>query len=125
MFNRTILIKTGITRYVILTKKYAIKFPNPSYSMKYWLKGWIANIMEKDIWEAFNSEGIDNQEIKYLICPVLKQYLWGFISVMPKCEPITIDEFPEESKLTGVCGDYKLDNYGKYKGRIVCFDYGQ
>lgn len=121
------LIKTGITRWVIITDKYAIKFPNPSYSIQHWLKGWLANISERNIWVAFNSEGIEDQKIKYILCPVLKQYIWGFISIMPRCSPVPENEFPEENPYLDIVswGDYKIDNYGIYKNRMVCFDYGQ
>lgn len=119
------LIKTGITRWVILTDKYAIKFPNPSYSLSNFLQGWIANITEYNTWTIFNSEDIENKEIRNIICPVLKQYLWGFISIMPKCKEVPKNQFPEINPHLNIVnwGDYKIDNYGLLNGRLVCLDY--
>lgn len=118
-------VKRGITRLVFLTKTKAIKIPNPTYSLQHFLKGWLANITEKDIWKAFNSEGMEAQDIKQLICPVLTTYLKCFVVVMPRCQPVPPQDFTPHKRLESVCGDAKADNYGLLNNRLVCLDYGQ
>ncbi len=119
------LVTRGITRWVILTHRYAFKFPNPSYSLKHFLTGWLANMRELENWKIYNSEGIKDVSIKDRLCPVLRTYLWSFIIVMPRCIPCKKEEFPEENPYNNVWGDYKIDNYGMLNSKLVCLDYGQ
>lgn len=119
------LIKNGITRWVILTKKYAIKFPNPSYSLKHFLKGWIANMQEKESWKFYNSIHAEEQYIKDQLCPVLNSYFYTFFIIMPKVEEIKDDNFIGLDDLQYVCNDHKKENYGILNGKVVCIDYGK
>lgn len=116
--------RRGCTRIVIIINRWAIKIPNFTYSINHFLKGWVANIHEIDTWKAVTCKG-SNEKIKYLLCPVISSYLWGFIIVMPKVIIVEDDGFIPHKELLKICGDHKPDNYGWYKGRLVCIDYGQ
>lgn len=111
--------KYGITRFVFLTKRYAIKVPRPQ-TWKNFLNGILANIQEAEI----STMGKDR------LCPVLFSCL-GFVVVMPRCEALS----------PNYCQDYickvfygsddpslrrletKLENYGLLDGKLVCIDY--
>lgn len=118
-------IEKGSSRIVFLIDRYAIKIPNFTYSLEHFLKGWLANIQEDRIWRIFNSGNIEDKTIKLKICPIISTHLWKFILIMPKCLLAKENELPKESSIGNICGDYKVDNYGWYEGKLVCFDYGQ
>ena len=110
----------GVTRFVFLTKNYAIKIPS-LHSWKQFLLGLLANMQEEEV----SSMGNDR------LCPVLFSCL-GFVVVMPRCEALS----------PNYCQDYiakvfygsddpslrrletKLENYGLLEGKLVCIDYG-
>ena len=101
----------GVTRYVILTKKWAIKFPS-FYNWPLFLTGLLANMQERD-WSGFNDR----------LCPV-KFCCWGgWFLVMPRCEPVAEEEI-DYAAFAGLPSDLKPCNFGKYQGRVVMLDYG-
>ena len=64
-----------------------------------------------------------------LICPVIFYFPFGFLSVMPRCNPITEKEY---SQLDFTLYDNipceksagKSDSYGWLNNKIVALDYG-
>lgn len=122
-------IRYGITRTVILTRRYAVKVPSLRGHSVGGLRGRLygfacgilANQYELD-WHNF--EGWNGQ-----VAPVLKSWLGGLVQVYPRCEPLSVDAADE---YTGTLplpvldpdpGDHKADNYGLLNGRIVRIDY--
>jgi len=116
----------GVTRTVILTKKYAIKLPALHYGWKNTLWGLLANMQE-----ASFSSLVKESEGK--LCPVLFNIPGGWMTIQPRCEPMEFQEFLEfYSELKNwkqldnfdiPCED-KHDSFGRLNGKIVCFDYG-
>jgi len=114
-------ISHGSTRTVLLTKKYAIKIPS-FVEYKLFLQGLLANMQEV----AFSKTGWPE------LCPVLFYIPFGIITVMPRCEPLTREQFDkldyfmftlrENYVLTFV--EHKIDSFGILNGKIVAVDYG-
>ncbi|QIN97808.1 hypothetical protein PhiZZ30_147 [Serratia phage PhiZZ30] len=123
------LIKSGGTRWVLLTRKYAIKFPIPK-TWKYFVQGMLSNLTEGQ-WK-----GYDNKHL----CPIAYSNRFGLMVVMHKAEPVEDKELfkSDLQKLyNDVDGDecrtldrdfFEYDafpkNFGYYKGRLVKIDYG-
>lgn len=116
-----ILFHSGVTRTVILTKRWAIKIPSIAYGWKFFLYGFLANMQEVD-WRGFDSR----------LCPILLYLPYGFLVVMPRCRPLTDDEFIVEvpegwiAMETGceLPVEMKTCSFGRLNGRIVAVDYG-
>lgn len=121
--------RTGGTRIVIITNKYAIKLPRFN-SWKAFVQGMLSNMTEGQ-WK-----GYDN---KYL-CPIAYSNRFGLIVVMHKAEPIECDELFKHD-LQKLYDDVDSDehrtldrdffeydafpkNFGYYKGKLVKIDYG-
>jgi hypothetical protein len=107
-FNRQ-----GVTRIVLLTKNYAIKFPRVNYGWKKFIEGICCNLSENECWTVSKSEWL---------CPVL--FSWaGFVLVMPRLEILKDDNDIPEIHLGSEGSDIHACNYGYYKDKIVCVDY--
>lgn len=120
----------GVTRTVILTKRWALKIPCLVYGWKYFLYGFLANMQEVD-WS-----GSDER-----LCPVRFALPGGLLVVMPRCTPLTDDEFIAEvserwarmlDKETELPLPYHVElpveiktcSFGRLNGKIVAVDYG-
>jgi hypothetical protein len=106
------IVKTGITRIVFLTKRYAIKVPRWNYGWANFISGMYSNLSEAQCWNATRSE---------YLCPILFS-LGGLVVIMPRvqiCE--TEEEIISIPKEEGI--DRKPDNYGYHFNRVVCVDY--
>jgi hypothetical protein len=109
----------GTTRVVILTKRFAFKFPT-YVSWRLFLNGLLCNMQEKQ----FSGTSPN-------LCPVLWSLPGGFLVVMPRCEPITratffgmdVQTFIEQPDMF-LPVENKQDSFGWYKDRIVAVDYG-
>lgn len=119
------IIKTGVTRWVILTRKYAIKVPRPDYGWRLFIEGVRANLNEREFYQI--AQIPDNELTKALpyICPILWASWGAWIVVMPRCKPL----LPETARecflmMEKLVGDHKDDNYGVFNGKVVMFDYG-
>lgn len=114
--------RTGCTRIVILTRRYAIKLPNCLDGWpRLFYQGLLANLQEA----SFSSAGWPE------LCPVVFALPWGFGVVMPRCQLLTDDEFLALGMPSWVeCGDYvvpveaKSNSFGWLNGRVVAIDYG-
>lgn len=120
----------GVTRTVILTRRWAIKLPCLVYGWKFFLYGFLANMQEAD-WAGFDER----------LCPVSFAGRGGWLIVMPRCEPLTDDEYcnevPEDwprmlDEETQMPLPYSADlpvemkscSFGRLNGKIVAVDYG-
>lgn len=107
------LVRTGITRGVLVTRRYAIKFPRIRYGWKKFIEGINCNLSENEVWNVTRSE---------YLCPVLFHWA-GFILVMPKVEILKKEEEIPSIHLSEPGSDPSSNNYGVHNGKIVCIDY--
>lgn len=110
------LCRTGITREVLLVRRWAIKVPKVRYGWRYFLHGILANLQEREWWREWSN----NEQL----CPVLRSSRLGFWLVMPRTEDVSDDELPPRETFVDLPMDYKADNFGWLNGRIVLRDYG-
>lgn len=123
-----ILWHGGVTRTVILTKRYAIKLPCLVYGWKFFLYGFLANMQER-AWA-----GSDER-----LCPIRYADPLGFFVVMPRCEPLTdtefirevaedwpriIDDETDQHFVRELPVEMKTCSFGRLYGKIVAVDYG-
>ncbi len=121
------IIRTGVTRTVILIGAYAVKVPSlrgvhpggPRGRLAGVARGLLANISEH-IWH-------DYEPWRGHVAPVLHSWLFGLVQVYPRCQPLDLDDddagraqLPE---LDPDPGDLKVANFGLLDGRIVRLDY--
>lgn len=117
------IIRTGITRTVILTRKRAYKFPTLRYGWDKFLRGLLSNMQEMRF---------SPLSAHFKLCPVLWAIPGGWLTVMPRCAPLTDEEWasiehlwePGASDWNGLSCDFKRDNLGTLDGEIVLLDYG-
>lgn len=125
------IITTGSTRFVILTKHYAIKIPRLNRWPNF-LQGLLANLNEALIYRIACIQGSVLASYVTWLCPVVWSGLGGFILVMRRCQPI--DEYRYSmigDRLFTITTDHKIQNYGllpssgsRYQYRPVLLDYG-
>lgn len=113
-------ITNGITRTVLLTKNYAIKFPRlrshgEGFRGLLWqiCRGILANQSELE-WSNYSDE----------LCPVLYS-MAGIINVYPRVRVATSEEFCKNYKKMKfkTPSDKKSSNFGWYKNKFVWIDY--
>lgn len=118
-------IKKGTTRWVILTKNYAWKFPSMR-SYPEMLKGLLCNKNEQAVWKY-------RKEFNYAehLCPIVYANMWGWLIVMPRAKELSEKKFLklDKEKLNyrfpfNEIAEWKRDSLGKLKGKIVFIDYG-
>ncbi len=131
------LIRTGVTRWVILIGKYAVKFPS-FYSYRHFLQGILGNDQEAHWYRMFKWTG--------KLCPVLFACPGRFFIVMPRVRVMTDEEAekhwawdpcdradctkldlflriePDEESMFPA--EKKSDSFGWLDGRLVIIDYG-
>jgi len=115
------LDRTGCTRIVLLTKKFAFKFPNFLNGFRMFLYGLLANDQEC-IWYT--------QKYPQL-CPILFRLPLGLLVVMKKVRLMTDEEFESFDYDSFVVGeDYyvpcekKSNSFGWLDDKPVIIDYG-
>jgi hypothetical protein len=111
------LVRTGRNRWVILTRRWAIKVPRPT-SWRDFLFGLINNMNEA----AWSRAGTGR-------CPVALAAPGGFAIVMPRLR--ILDEVGFEgmdvaafNARHGLRAEAKPDSFGWHNGEIVAVDYG-
>jgi len=116
------MIKSGVTRIVFISKNRVYKIPNIK-SYRQFLNGLLANMNEVSWWRD------SSQDMKNLLCPVKWYFPFGLLVVMSRAEelkPPIIDDNEIFDNLieNNLPYDPNPENFGKYKGKIVCIDYG-
>lgn len=126
------LLTVGATRRVLLTKRWAFKIPlahpceAPPWKTfaKRLFRGCLANINEQEFMVLPRVA----PELDIPFCPVVFHLPFGLLNVMPRCEPLTREEYfaiyDDLEKYLPDIVELKLDSFGKLKGRIVAVDYG-
>lgn len=86
------IVARGITRTVLLTRRYAVKLPSlRAYDNGIrgllWsvCRGILANQCEAEWWESATPAA------RRALCPVLRSWLGGIVNVYPRCEPYEDD----------------------------------
>lgn len=105
---------------VVLARRWAIKLPRPT-SWRLFLCGLLANMQERELGATRWPQ----------LCPVLFSLPGGWLVIMPRCAPLTndewstfcVDEFCEHDAYT-VPAEAKQSSFGKLGGVIVAVDYG-
>lgn len=112
---------SGITRAVVLIGPYAFKFPNPRNGWRNLLNGLLSNMNEK----LFSNITIQGQ-VK------VARTIWalpgGFMNMQERAEPLNNDQWLtllDQSAWVDHDYDFKRDNFGTIKGRIVMIDFGE
>ena len=116
-------VLNGATRTVVLFGRHAYKVPSLRYGWRPFLRGLLANDIEREWWRSGCNEGL---------CPILFALPLGFLVVMPRCEPVTdlTDDIYEsfvnrDGYMLPV--ENKEDSFGwlgENPGRLVAIDYG-
>lgn len=117
-------IKYGITRIVFLFSKFAIKIPNFKYSHNHFLQGCCANWSERKFCKDFKNAN-DRYNMYEFVAPSFFCLFFGLIQIQARCLENN-KELTEEQKefYKPLCGtDSKKENFGWYKGKLVCLDY--
>lgn len=122
-----ILVNTrGVTRTVLLTRRWAIKIPGCwNRGLRHWwrhlLLGLLANMQEVEFSRTDWPE----------LCPVRYYLPGGWLVVMPRLRILTESEFAEADYGAlvhrpgyEVPAEAKADSFGWLNGRIVAVDYG-
>jgi len=112
-------VEVGVSRAVILTRRWAIKIPHPGRSLRMFLIGMIGN-MDERLWSRFDER----------LCPVRYCAPGGLFLVMPRVQVV----FREDSDLeredvwlffdeVPLVQDWNPENFGLLDGNLVCLDY--
>jgi len=116
----------GITRTVLITRRYAVKFP----SLRRYGKGLTGLLWSVCRGILANQAEVEAQGFpmwKGYLCPILWSSPGCVVIVMPRCEPLPTDEYERAAiplpKLEPPPGDDKADNWGLLDGRPVRIDY--
>lgn len=118
-------IHKGMTRIVFAFKHFVVKFPRLCYGHQHFLKGCCSNWNERTLCKDFKYfEGEPN--LYFMVAPSLYCSVFGLFQIQVKCSPKLEDIIEAEKKLYfSICGsDNKKENFGWYRGRLVCLDYG-
>lgn len=129
--------RNGVTREVLLTRRYAIKLPKLTGGWSLFLRGLLANMQERRCAAAKWPE----------LCPVVFSLPGGWIVVMRRAEPLAAEQWKQFRRhLIGddatnfrrdfikpwndtaaeyvVPVELRRDSFGVLNGSIVAVDYG-
>lgn len=114
------IVRTGITRTVILTSRYAVKVPSlrggsTGARIESFCWGVLANRSERQ-WHDYAGWG-------GAVAPVIGSWLGGIVQVYPRCQPLPLGARGPLPRLDPCPGDVKPDNFGMLGGRVVRVDY--
>lgn len=107
------LVRTGITREVVLTRRWAFKIPTARYGVKGFMRGCLANLSEQD-WSGY----IDGGPVPPN--PVVRSLPWGLCNIYRTASEYT---GPYDPAMFGVYGDAKPEHLGVVDGSTVLLDY--
>ena len=105
------ILKRGITREVIVLGKLVFKIPSLR-SYRLFLTGLLSNMQEVQWWKSTKDKRL---------CPVLFNLPLGLLVVMPYATPIKKVDY---KLFKGLPVESKLNNFGRYRKKVVLIDYG-
>lgn len=101
---------------------YAFKIPNFSHGHGNFLNGCYANWSERKYYKDFINADYENNLV-HLVSPSYFCSWFGLLQIQAKCEPV-YEELNNIEKYLPLCGtDSKKENFGYFKGKLVCLDY--
>lgn len=114
----------GVTRIVFVFNKYVIKIPNFKYSMLHFLQGCYSNWSERDFYKRHIKAEYSGNMSKY-VAPSHFCFWFGLFQIQSKVEVLNRCLTEEEKEFfKAICSeDFKKENFGIYKNKIVCLDY--
>lgn len=116
------LNKQGVTRLVFIFRRFVIKIPNFTVQHDHFLSGCCANWNERKRWKIFHP--CNDVDFGKKIAPTLFCSWFGLIQIQARCEILHRHLSEEEVEyFKDVTTDIKCQNFGYYKGRLVCVDY--
>lgn len=80
--------------------------------------GSFANVMEWEIWRM-----VEHHENAKWFAPVFGIDPFGTVLIQARTKRVTPSQFEKVKELPAFFWDVKPENFGWYKGRIVCHDY--
>lgn len=110
------LVRTGITRNVLLVGRWAVKTPRvpiTPYGFRHFLLGLLANMQEARWWRVTQDPRL---------CPVVLSVPGGWLNVMRRAE--TAADPVDYSRFEGLPIERKPESFGLLDGRAVLLDYG-
>lgn len=116
-------IRRGITRTVLLTRRYAIKVPSWRGHCEGGTRGKLAGFARGILANQSESQWCDFHDWGGGVAPVLRSWLGGIVQVYPRCELLPDDFIGPLPALDPDPGDIKADNFGLLNGRMVRIDY--
>jgi hypothetical protein len=115
------VVRTGITRTVILVGRYAIKVPSFRGHVHGDMRGRIAGFCQGVIANQAEYLWRDFEAWRGQVAPVLHSWFWGLIQIYPRCQ--SAPDGAELFELEPCPGDLKPENFGLLDGRLVRVDY--
>ncbi len=114
----------GITRVVFIFNRIVIKIPNFLNCHQHFLQGCYANWSERDYYKRHITATYEGNMVGY-VAPSYFCSWFGLFQIQAKCEPME-EHLTTEQRIfyEPLCGtDNKKQNFGWYKGKLVCLDY--
>lgn len=121
-------IRRGITRTVLITRRYAIKVPSLRGGTSPGIRGRLQSLAWGLLANQSEHMWHDYEPWAGKVAPVLHSWLGGMVNVYPRCQPLDDGDSPGQYEvalpaLDPSPGDIKPDNYGRLGCRIVRIDY--
>jgi hypothetical protein len=110
-------IHRGSFRTVLLVGPFAVKVPEWHRASK----GRRCNRWERETWRTWRPR------FKWQnLCPIWFADPLGCVVIMARASAVTFDEIvaADRDDYPDINVEYKPDNWGRLRGRVVCFDYG-
>lgn len=76
-----------------------------------------SNIREWEVWDR-----VKDTNLAQWFAPCVELSPNGLVLIQRRCKEVTAKEMPK--KVPAFFTDLKVENFGRYKNRIVCLDYG-
>ena len=112
----------GVTRLVFIFRHFVIKVPRLNYGHTNFLYGCLSNWKERQFYKSFKNI----PTYKDLIIPTLWCSWFGLFQIQKRAEVLNRELTKQEiRRFKKVCTDSQGANFGVYKGKIVCIDYGE
>lgn len=115
------VIRTGITRTVVLVGRWAVKVP----SARTYGKGLTGLLwsLSRGVQANQSEAGLSKwEDTRPDLCPVRWSLAGGLVNVYPRCAPVPAGRLAEARPLP-FSGDRKPENLGLLRGRVVWLDY--
>lgn len=114
----------GVTRIVFIFNKFVVKIPNFLVQHNHFLHGCLANWCERDYYKRHIKIKYEDNLSEW-VAPSYFCSWFGLIQIQAKCEPNFEELTEEQLKFFKPVNseDTKKENFGWYKGKLVCLDY--